>query len=220
MSALIHRRKTGSGQWIDAAQVEAGAFTMGPLFLDALLNDRDARPLGNRSPWVAPQGVYRCAGEDQWCAISVETDEQWRGLRLALGNPEWARSPGLQTLAGRLVCHDEIDRHIEEWTRLRDKYDVMEVLQRHGIPTGAVQGVEDQICKDPQYKARGFFASIQEPEMGELLSENLPVQLLETPGCYQTPAPLMGQHTDEICVTLLGMNQRRILELQSEKVLY
>ena len=220
MSALIHRRKTGEGQWIDTAQAETGALPLGPIYLDTLMNGRDPRPLGNRSGSVAPQGVYRCAGQDHWCAISIETDAQWRAFRRALGDPAWAQAPELDSLSGRMAHHDEIDEHIESWTGTMERYDIMRLLQRYCVPCGVVQDVEDLVSRDSQLQDRGFLAGVHEPEIGNVLVESLPVRLSETPGSYRTHAPLMGEHTKEVCVRLLGIGAERLQSLQHTKAFY
>ena len=205
MSALIHRARSGEGQWIDAGEIDVGAQPLGPAYLDYLVNGRDAHPQGNRTPGARHSGVYPCLGEDQWCAISAETDEQRRQL--------------VESIAGGAEGGDQLDERIESWTQERTKLEVMEQLQARGIPAAAVQDVEE-VLADPHLRARGFFVGLNEPEMGFVEAEGSPARLSETPGCYDEPAPLLGQHTEAVCVAHLGMDPVEVRRLMREQKLY
>jgi len=91
LAALDYRRRTGRGQFIDLSQIEVAAAMVGEAYLDYAINGRVAKPVGNRSSYAAPYGCYRCKGNDQWCAISVYTGEEWLAFCDAIGNPEWTR---------------------------------------------------------------------------------------------------------------------------------
>ncbi|MCP4069004.1 MAG: CoA transferase, partial [Phycisphaeraceae bacterium] len=117
LAALDHRRRTGEGQHIDVGQMEAALQFLAPEMIARQTTDLHFTRNGNRSLDAAPQGVYPCAGEDEWCAVAVETDAQWGALRHVLGDPEWARSPELDEVAGRLAAHDRIDDALSRWTR-------------------------------------------------------------------------------------------------------
>ena len=205
MSALIHRARTGEGQWIDAGEIDVGAQPLGPVYLDYLVNGAEAHPEGNRTSWARHSGVYACRGDDQWCAVSAETDAQMERLIESIeGDPERA---------------EQLDERIEAWTGARTKFEVMEHLQARGVPAAAVQDVEE-VLADPHLRARGFFVGLEEPEMGFVEAEDFPVQLSDTPGCYDEHAPLLGQHTVEVCVAHLGMDPGEVSRLMTEQKLY
>lgn len=220
MAALIHRTRTGEGQWIDAAQIEAGAVPLGPLYMDYLVNKRDHKPSGNNSHSAVTQGVYRCEGEDQWCTISIETEEQWRDFCFVLEKHEWLVREDLNTYEGRIANKEEIDAYISEWTKVRSKYKVMETLQASGILAAAVQDVEDLLKKDVQLRDRGFFVELDEPELGVVQTEGFPARLSETPGEYQTPAPLIGQHNLHTLKDVLGFSEEEVLRFEQDDTLY
>ena len=134
MAALDHRSRTGQGQHIDASQLEMALHFLSPQTLDSRLNGRTVTRDGNRSPTAAPQGAYPCLGDDRWCAIAVENDEQWVGLRRALGDPNWARDERYETTEGRLTHHDEIDRELSAWTSGKEEREVMGLLLSEGGP--------------------------------------------------------------------------------------
>ena len=92
----------GQGQLIDAGQMEMSLQFLAPQIIDFNLSGRLVTRNGNRSDTAAPHGAYPCAGEDQWCAIAVESDEQWTGLKKAMGNPDWAEDRRFDTTIDRL----------------------------------------------------------------------------------------------------------------------
>ena len=156
--ALIHRRRTGQGSFIDLAQRETTAALIGEAFVAASLRGEDPVHRGNRHPGFAPQGVYACAGEDEWVAISVRDDRDWRSL---------ARRIGAEALAGlsageRRDRHDEIDTRIETWTRQQTPQQAMEILQQDGVPAGRVLDCE-AVHRDPQLLARGYWVELPHP---------------------------------------------------------
>ena len=130
LGALEYRRKTGEGQYIDVSQVEAMASLLGDAILEYTVSGKEAEPVGNSSTEAAPHGVYRCQGDDRWCAIAVFTDEEWQGFKRALGNPPWAEDKRFATLSGRLKNRVELDRLVEEWTKEHTAEEVMALLQR------------------------------------------------------------------------------------------
>lgn len=218
LAALDYRRRTGKGQFIDMAQTEVAAALVGEAYMDYGINNRIQKPIGNRSPYAAPHGCYRCKGEDRWCAISVFTNEEWQRFCDAIGNPAWTRDPKFADILGRLRNVDELDRLVEEWTATRDAHEVMETLQRAGVAAGVVQRAPDSI-EDPQLKWQGAIVELDHPVVGKRLYPGIPFKLSEAPPLQSTPAPLLGQHTDEICRELLEMSQEEIERLKEEGVL-
>ncbi len=218
--ALMHRQKTGQGQWIDSAQIEVGASLLGPYYLDYTVNGRPPEPRGTFSYGSAPYGAYRCAGGDRWCVISVSTPGEWQAFCAAVGRPELAADPRFATHLARFRNRSALDREVEAWTSQRDPYDVMETLQRAGVMAAVVQDVEDQFKRDVQYAARSFLQPMPEPVAGDIVSEGIPVHHSLTPGRIPGPAPLMGEHTYQICRQLLGLTDTEVKALEEEGVLY
>ncbi|GAH67972.1 unnamed protein product, partial [marine sediment metagenome] len=89
LGAMEYRQRTGEGQYIDVSQVEAMASLLGGAILEYMVNGREAEPVGNSSTEAAPHGVYRCRGDDRWCAIAVFSDGEWQGFKRASGNQPW-----------------------------------------------------------------------------------------------------------------------------------
>ena len=218
--ALIRRRKTRRGQWIDSAQVEIGASLLGPKYLEYSVNKREPRPEGNRSLIAAPYGPYRCAGDDRWCVIAIYHRDEWERFAALLEKSGLKRDEKFATHLGRVRHREELDRWVAKWTLARDPYDVMETLQGIDVCAAVVQDVEDQFKRDPQYAATGFLVKLNEPEAGEVVTEGVPIRLSATPGKVRGVAPLMGEHTHEIARELLGLSDKEIATFEDEKVLY
>jgi crotonobetainyl-CoA:carnitine CoA-transferase CaiB-like acyl-CoA transferase len=212
MAALDHRRRTGLGQHIDAAQLEMALQFLAPEILDYQVSGYAATRLGNRARDAAPQGVYPCASEDQWVAIAVETDSQWQALRRAVGDPQWSRVPELSGLDGRLALHDAIDAGLAAWTRERAPRQVMETLAAAGVPAGAVQRSSD-LAVDPQHRHRRFHRELEHPEMGRVPYAGHQFRIHGYDSGPRAPAPVLGQHGVQVMTELLGMSDDEVAEV-------
>ncbi len=159
MTALTHRAHTGEGQFVDLAQREATTWLIGPELLDYSVNGTQATPRGNRHPVYAPQGCYRCRGEDRWIAVTIRDDREWGELCKAAERPEWARDPRFATAEARRRYHDELDAEIASWTASADARELMARLQAAGIAAGAVADTSD-LASDPHLLARNWFAQL------------------------------------------------------------
>jgi benzylsuccinate CoA-transferase BbsF subunit len=214
LGALEYRQKTGEGQYIDLSQVEAMASLLGGAILDYQLKGREVGAVGNSSTEAAPHGVYRCKGDDRWCAIAVFSDEEWRGFKRALGNPPWAEDKNLATFSRRLRNKARLDRLVADWTKEHTAEEVMTLLQGQGVAAGVVQDARE-LAKDPQLKERGFFI-----ELGKAISDGVPVRLSRTPARYRRVAPTLGQDNDYVYKKLLGMSEGELAGLRQMGIVY
>lgn len=210
--ALHHRQRTGQGQFIDLSQQETAICFIGEQVMEYTVAGRVPSRCGNRDRWLAPHGNYRCRGEDAWVAIAVRSDEEWARLCAVMGRPEMAADPRFAKAADRRQHADELDQLVEEWTRERDAYTVMELLQREGIPSGPVLKALE-VFDNPQLKARGFFEVVHHPEAGTHLLPGMPWKLSRTPGRIRRPAPCLGEHNREVLGGLLGLSPAQIESL-------
>ena len=223
LMALWHRKQTGQGQFVDLAQFEAISSLVGPGLLDILNNQTPSEPVGNRSQEApaAPHGVYRCKGDDRWCAIAVFTDAEWQSLCRVLGQPAWTRETRFASLADRLQHQDALDGYIEAWTQQHTAEEVMARLQEAGIAAGVVANGED-LDRDPQLRARGYWAQLPAQENGkteEVILDGPPFKLSKTPGYVAAPGPLLGEHTESILRRLLNYSDQQIAQLKAERVI-
>jgi len=217
ISALDHRRRTGKGQYIDHAQIEAGLNYMTPLILDYQANGRELALKGNKCDYAAPHGIYRCQGEDRWVAIAVITDQEWQSFIKAIGSPEWARDKKYETAAGRVKNSDELDRLVEAWTINHPPEEVQTMLQASGVGAGTVNNAQD-LDEDPQLNHYNFYRELDHPYMGRLRYYHpAPIKLSAAAAAVQRPV-LLGEHTDYICTEILGMKQDEIDRLREKGV--
>jgi crotonobetainyl-CoA:carnitine CoA-transferase CaiB-like acyl-CoA transferase len=227
LAALRYRRRTGKGQHIELAQIESAVSPLAPAIMDYAANGRVQMRAGNRDPRAAPHGAFRCQDgeyndqpEDRWCAVAVFHDHEWRALVDAMGSPDWARDDRFATLAGRKANEDEVEAKLGEWTRERTAEDVMHLLQSKGVPAGVVQTSRDLLDHDDHMKARGYYVYLDHPETGRAAYDGPPVRLSKTPGTLRSPAPLLGQHNEQVCKEILGLSDEEIAEALVEQALY
>jgi benzylsuccinate CoA-transferase BbsF subunit len=216
--ALDYRRRTGKGQFIDMSQVEVAASLIGEYYLDYRINKRVAKPVGNRNPYAAPHNCYRCKGVDQWCAISVFSNDEWQRFCAATGNLGWTSDPRFADTVSRLRNVDELDRMVEGWTIEHDPAEVMNTLQAAGVAAGMAQRAADTI-NDPHIKQTKALIELDHPVAGKRLYPNVPFRMSDATLPPSRPAPLLGQHTEEICRELLRMPAEEIQRLKEEGVL-
>ena len=212
MATLLRRERTGEGGHGEVAQIETVVGMLGDLLLKAGLEPGSVRARGNRSERGAPWGAYPCAGDDQWCVITVRDDRDWQNLRAALGDPAWARDPGLATASQRLAQQDAIDGELAAWTRQHAKAKVAEILQSHGVPCGPMLGASDQLA-DPHFEARGYARWIDQQDAGRMSFEGPCFRGTGMTDVNIFQAPRLGEHTREICKELLGMDAAEVERL-------
>lgn len=219
IGAMDYRERTGRGQHLDLSQLEAAVQVLGPALLDYSANGREQERDGNISLTASPHGVYPCRKPDSWCAIAVETDEQWQALVSAMGNPGWALDQGFGSIAGRKANEGELDRLISEWTRNFDPVPLMETLQGVGVPAGAVNSCED-LFSDKQLAHRGHFIYMDHPDLGNHPFDGTEFISSATPAQYNSPSPQLGQHNEYVLREVLGMTDEEIGELAESGALY
>jgi crotonobetainyl-CoA:carnitine CoA-transferase CaiB-like acyl-CoA transferase len=155
--------------------------------------------------------------------VSCRTDGQWAALVRAMGSPPWALDPRFATAAGRVEHADELDVGIEAWTAPRDRYDVMGLLQRSGVPAGVVQDAADRLERDPQLAARGHYTRLGNAEVDELPLEGVPFRMSATPthtgGRLRRGPPCLGEDNEAVLGELLGMTAEDVAALAAEGVL-
>lgn len=226
VAALEYRRRTGRGQRLDLSQYECATHFLAPAIMDYMTNGRLLNRRGNADDTAAPHNVYRCAdyhraytGDgEQWIAIVVSDDGQWRVLCDQMGRADLASDTRLASADGRRANMSDIDAAIASWTRNKDARDLMLRLQDAGVPAGVVQSQAD-LWEDPQIAHRGFFQWVEHAECGPMPYDGLVYQLSRTPGAIRMPQALVGQHNAEILSDTLGMGQAEVAALLADGVL-
>jgi crotonobetainyl-CoA:carnitine CoA-transferase CaiB-like acyl-CoA transferase len=190
------------GRPVEMAMIEAMVSLLGDQAAIAQVTGCEPPRRGNRDARHVPQGVYRCAGDDRWIAISVTSDAEWRALCEAAGLPEGRAEWGCPERHRR---HDEIDDALAGWTRSRDPRSLMWELQGRGVIATLVSDARD-LVEDPHLAARGFWARLDHPDAGLRTYPGTPIRLSRTPVTYRAAAPTLGQHNDEV---FLGLGATR-----------
>ena len=229
IGALLRRQRTRRGAVMESSIFRSGAVTAGPAILDWQSDGRLPPRRGNRHESAAPHGVYRCRGEDRFCAIAVSSDEEWDALLRVMGNPEWAADPMFATALDRLGNQDALDERIEEWTARLDAGEAMAKLQAAGVPAGMVsQG--DDLRRSEHLKARNFYretpyytaqrgVSADQWERGEGVAWSSPARMSGTPvefGEYHN----IGEDNQYVFGELLGLPAAEIARLAEAGVIY
>jgi crotonobetainyl-CoA:carnitine CoA-transferase CaiB-like acyl-CoA transferase len=217
LTALHHRARTGQGQFIEIAQVEATAAAMELAFLDYFANGTIAVARGNRDPNCVPQGCYPCQGHDAWCVVSCHTEAQWRALAQIIGGTTLADDTRFATTTDRWQQHDTLDALISAWTRERTPHQVMRLLQTVGVPAGVVQTAED-LWRDVHLRARDYMITLAHAEPGTVEHPGIPVRLHATPGQIQRPAGLLGEANAAVFCDLLGLSPDELARLVADGV--
>jgi benzylsuccinate CoA-transferase BbsF subunit len=220
MAALDYKRRTGKGQYIDMAQYEAALHNLAPALVDYFATNRVLGPQGNRSERYAPHGAYRCADEDgheRWLAIAVANDDEWAAMLKVLKSP--ATDSGFATLTRRLHNREALDSFVATMVRSRSAEELTVALQAAGVSAYPVQNCMD-LHRDENLAAFDFWHWLDHPHMGLSPYEGLQHRLSRTPGELRSPAPVLGQHNNEILGGMLGMSTAEIERLKQEKIVF
>lgn len=183
-AAIFDRDTSGAGAHIDVAMCEALLFNLTDLFSEATATGTAARR-GNRHEVFVPQGVYRCAGDDDWVALTVRSDSEWATLAALVGEPGWAALDG----DGRRLRHDEIDAAIGAWCGARGRDEADAALRAAGI-TASRMFEAGELVKDPELRARGALVRMAHPATGTRVMVGLP-WTIDGVRTVLRPAPLL-----------------------------
>jgi len=209
LGALEHRRRTGTGCYLDVAQVEAGVWFQAPEIAGNAETGAVVRRLGNADREFAPHGVYPAARAGRYVAVAVTTDEQWAALARGIGRDDLLGAPELATAAGRRRRSGELDEALAGWTATRGAEEAARELRALGVPAHVSASSAD-FCSDPQLRHRGHLVTLPHPLFGETVVEGPRYLLSDTPGTVRSAAPTLGQHTRAVLADFLGYDEARI----------
>ena len=213
MSLLLRRERTGLGGTASVSQAEVFLNGNADHFLRESLQPGSFVARGNVAEFQAPDSVYPCAGEDEWCVVSVRQDDDWKRLCQALGRVDLLADAGLATAAGRVARRDEVDALVSAWTQQHSPREVTALLQAVGVPAGFMQRLTE-FRDDPQFSARGFIRTMKHPGMAFAMpTENSPALSQHMPEPELRPAPYQGEQTREVMARLLGLTEAEIAAL-------
>jgi crotonobetainyl-CoA:carnitine CoA-transferase CaiB-like acyl-CoA transferase len=218
MLALEHRERTGEAQLIEVALIEPALNIAAEQVIEWTANGVLLERRGNRTPWAAPQGVYRALEPDWWVGISIETDDEWVRLRAALGDPEWARDERFATAPGRHEHHDEIDQHLGAWCAERPRDLAAETLIAAKVPAASLNNAYF-VGSTPHHQVRLFHQWMQHAVAGWTPYMSFPFRWNGAFLPFGRPAPLLGEHNHEVLSGVLGLTGDEIAALEADKVI-
>ncbi len=216
--ALAERDATGRGVHVEVPMVEGALNAAAEQVIELTAYGNLIGREGNRSAAAAPQGLYPCRGEDRWLALSVATDAHWEALKGELGRPAWADDARLDRRDGRRAAHDRIDAALRDWAAEQDLEDAVARLIAAGVPAAPVFDPR-ATSRHPQMAARGFFETCDHPVVGAHPMPMLPFRYASVERWLRTPAPTLGQHSEEILREVLGLTDEEIAELARREVI-
>ena len=215
VAALSQRRRTGKGQRMEIVLREVTMAVIGEQFLGYQLSGDAPMRMGSHHRDAAPHNVYPCRGDDEWVVIAVESDEEWRRLCDAIGNPNWSDYDRFATKPDRLDNQDELDSRITDWTRNQTNYEIMHKLQGHGVKAGAVLKSPD-VLSDPHFKSRGFIDETDHEDAGTNHHPGLPFRLSRSELRMGVAAPMFAEHSDWALAELLCLEPSDIANLRDK----
>ena len=221
MAALMHRLRTGQGQFVDISQTQATSSTIPEVLMDFSANGRSGQRFGNQDTVMSPHGCYPCRGDDRWITIAVATDEEWQAVCRVLGQNGWAADPRFNDSFSRWKNRDELDALIGTVTSTWDAHELMHALQKDGVAAGAVLDSKDLLF-DPHLGQRNFYEVVTHHEstgIPPLPYAGRPWKLSKTPAVNSQPAPLMGEHNNLVLSGLLGKTAEEMAELEEAGII-
>ncbi len=226
MLALLHRQRTGEGQWVDLACTEAAVTLNGPALLDWTVNGnpsrRNPQPSSNRSQFadMAPHGIYPCRDDDgegdHWIAVSCRHQQDWT-LLSSLINADWTAPYNDQHY--RLSHQDALDEALAGWTVQHEKFALQASLRSLPIPASAVQKPAERIEQDPTTAGFGLWPTVRHSAMGDVRVDGKPVHMSATDWQMHSGAPMLGEHNTHVLTRLLGLSEDEVAALAEEGVI-
>ena len=216
MHALFERRITGSGQQVDVSELEAlASLTLMSLPLYAYGHQVPGR-LKTSFPSLSVTGLLRC--KDGYFCLLANEDRMWQDWVEVMGKPDWANNDKYKDRESRSKYWDEIARLIEEWAIHHTKEEIYRAAQARRVPVFPDNNAED-LVKSTHLAARGFFVEVVHPVAGKVKYPGVPYQFTATPGGIRHPAPLLGEHNEEVLCGNLGYSKRELVSMREAGII-
>jgi crotonobetainyl-CoA:carnitine CoA-transferase CaiB-like acyl-CoA transferase len=217
MGAIRHRNRTGQGQYIELAMLEGEMQLIAPALMEVIMNSRSPNRIGNKHERFAPQGVYKCKGENAWVAITVRSDSEWQSLTELMGNPELANDHRFSDLRARQAHHDDIDKLIESWTSTLTQEQAEGIIQAAGIPAGALLNLNEAFTHQ-QILHRNTLVHVEHPEMGTFPHTRTAWRSRNNNDGVSGPAPTFGNANSYVLTDLLNFSAEDQQKLKDRKI--
>jgi crotonobetainyl-CoA:carnitine CoA-transferase CaiB-like acyl-CoA transferase len=217
MGALEARNRTGKGQKVDVALVDASVSAMATASMFYLSKGTIPQRCGNRSSTLYPFDSFACSDGD--CVISASSNKLWKILCALIGRPELAEDERYGRVRDRVEHHDEVKQIIEVWSRTKTVTDVVAACEDAGIPVSPINDI-GQVCRDPHIAIdREMMVQQHHPVAGDVTVTGSPLKFSDTPVQIKTVAPLLGQDTEQVLRDVLGLDADQVAKLKEDKII-
>jgi crotonobetainyl-CoA:carnitine CoA-transferase CaiB-like acyl-CoA transferase len=196
VNALLHRERTGLGQRVDGSLLATAVSLLNYHAEGYLLTGAVPRALGSSHPSLSPYRNFRCR-DGQWVFIAGANDRFWQRLAPAVGLGAMATEPRFATNIERVKHRHELEAALEQAIARHDRASLLKLLEEAGVPATPVNTV-DQVMNDPQTAAAGLIQRVAHPKLGDIPVVSTPLTFSRMRAGVRTPAPLQGEHTDEV----------------------
>ena len=218
-AALCFTDRTGLGQLVELPMIETVLNVTAIQPMEAEVFGVTLSRRGNRGHGCAVQNLYRCAGDDDWVAVTVRTDDQWQGLIDVMDRPFWSDDERFGTVAGRQAHADEIDRRLQDWFGDQDLRRAVDDLAAAGIPAAPVVS-PSLVTENDQLNDRGFLETLEHPRTGSGRYPRPPFAPLDGQRAWlMRPPPTLGEHNDEVLRDMCGLTDQELARLASAGVI-
>ncbi|MBV8861854.1 MAG: CoA transferase, partial [Mycobacterium sp.] len=219
VAALRFAQRTGQGQLVELPMIETVLNATAIQPMEAEVFGVTLSRQGNRGHGLAIQNLYRCAGDDEWVAVTLRTNDQWHALVGLMGRPSWAQNHRFDTVVGRRDSADDIDGRLQDWFSVQDLLGVVDNLAGAGIPAAPVVS-PSLVTDNPQLSNRGFFEPLDHPRTGPGGYPRPPFAPLGGRDRWlMRPPPTLGEHNEEVLRDLCGLNDDDLARLTSAGVI-
>jgi len=218
LAALISREKTGHGERIDISMQDCNFSLIMDEALDILVAKGIPTRQGNRNPRAVPWSTFPT--KDGNIAICVFSNEQWKIFLEAIGREDCLNDPRFTNVEDRLKNAPEVEAIVVEWSQKYTTEEALVILRNKKVPCDPVLEIKE-ILQDPQLKSRGMIQELQHPLSGPtgVKAAGFPIRFYELSADFPAPAPLLGQHNEEIYLGLLKLSKEEFEELKKEKII-
>jgi formyl-CoA transferase len=218
-TALLHRERTGKGQWVDVSMVDCLFSMVFDEPMDCYEKLELPARLGNRIMRLSPFNSYQT--KDGWLVIGSGTDSHWHNVLRAIEREDLIGDQRFSDLSGRITRNEEVDTIISEWAKEQTSEEAMSKMRTFDVICGPVRTIQD-ILAWPHMKARNMLQDLPHPTLGplsDIKAPGFPIKFSDSPGEFDQSAPLGGHHNEEILGGLLGIEKKEIEKLKSEGII-
>lgn len=216
LAAVNHRHQSGEGQHIDMALLDVQVATLANQAMNFLTSGTAPGRMGNAHPNIVPYQTFPAADGD--IILTIGNDHQFARFCDVAGRPEWASDERFATNAARVANRATLIPTLRQTTVMKTTAEWLRLLEDAGVPGGPVNTIE-QVFEDPQVRHRGLRIDLSHPLTKSVPLVGSPLRLSASPVRYQTPPPLLGQHTGEVLSQVLGLDPAAIEQLQRDGVI-